>query len=376
MNMSRVKTNVLIIGAGVIGISIADVLLRNNIKDVTILEKNSMIMQETSSHNSGLIHGGFDAKPGTLKAKFNYEGRKMFEKRFFIPDKKEFRYSPIKSFILAYNEREVKELSRLFSQGIENGLDKNEMEIISGDKLREIDKYISPKVIKALVCYSSWVIDPLDFGKYMHNNLNEFNLNTITSFEVDSIEQQDSIIVKSKDGQEIEANFIINASGVWAEKIARMVEDEPEFEIESKRGQYIILDKTQAKKMEFNVYFLTPSRNGKGVIVAPQFDGRVLVGPNAEDGVPLTDGQMVTRNGLSFVQKIGSKINPSLNMERIETVMAGSRPINLKGNDYHIKMSNSNINMLHVAGTQSPALSGCLAIAKYVYKLYLKQLNN
>ena len=364
------KTNIAIIGGGVIGLTIAEAFLRNGIKDVVILEKNNMVMQETSSHNSGLIHGGFDATPGSLKAKFNVEGRHLFEERFLTEGTEHFKNLPIKSFILAYNEADIDELDRLYKQGIENGLKDEEMDIISGDEVRAIDGNISEKVLKALVCHTSWVIDPLEFGHYIQKESTKMGLKTMTNFEVSSIKEDDNkkIIIESVDNQSIEANFVINAAGVWAENIARLVEEKPDFKIESKRGQYLILDKTQGRKIKNNVYFLTPSKNGKGVVVAPQFDGRVLVGPSAEDGVPFSDLQMVTKNGLKFVRRIGLKINPTLNMSRIETVMAGSRSINLKGNDYHIAMSNSGVNMFHVAGMQSPALSGCLSIAEYVYE--------
>ena len=368
------KTNVLIIGGGIIGISIADRLLHEGIKDILIVEKNRITMKETSSHNSGLIHGGFDATPGSLKARFNVEGRHMMEERFFDKNIKGFEHAPIKSFILAYNEQDIKELDVLYEQGIKNGLDPKEMEIISGDKVREIDQYISKDVLKAFVCNSSTIIDPYEFGILLQTNAIKKGLKIVTNFEVNKIKKSGSkMLISSKNNIQIEANFIFNASGAWAEEVARLIEETPEFRIQPKRGQYIILDKKQGEKVGFNVYFLTPSKHGKGVIVAPQFDGRVLVGPSAEDGVPLADTQLVTPSGIEFVKTIGKKINPYIDMERIETVMAGSRPMNLTTNDYHIKMSNNkNFKMLHVAGTQSPALSGSLAIAKYAFKMYKK----
>lgn len=368
------KKNIVIIGGGIIGLAIAQELLEKGSKDVIILEKNTQIMRETSSHNSGLIHGGFDATPGTLKAKFNVEGRHMLEERYFNKNVTEFSHAKIKSFILAYNDSDIKELDNLYSQGLKNGLKAEEMEIISGDEVRKIDKYISKNVLKAFVCNSSTVIDPYEFGQYIYKESNKLGLETLTSFEVIKIvDNGDTSILVASDGREIEASFIFNAAGTHTEYVARLIEDKPEFKIECKRGQYLILDRTQAKKVGFNVYFLTPSKHGKGVIVAPQFDGRVLVGPSAENDVPIDSIQNVTPAGLEFVKKIGIKINPHLDMTRVETVMAGSRPMNVITNDYHIKMSNNtNYKMLHVAGTQSPALSGVLAIAKYSVEIYNK----
>jgi glycerol-3-phosphate dehydrogenase len=101
-------------------------------------------------------------------------------------------------------------------------------------------------------------------------------------------------------------------------------------------------------------------------------DGRVLVGPNAEDNIPKNDIQIVTEKGLKHVRKIGKKINPNIDLGRVVSVLAGSRSINELTNDYYIETSKEVDNFFHVAGIQSPGLSSSPAIARYVYKKYLE----
>ncbi|BDV02360.1 MAG: glycerol-3-phosphate dehydrogenase [Candidatus Hepatoplasma vulgare] len=363
--------DILIIGGGIIGISIAKEFIDNK-KSVFLVEKDPKILQETSSHNSGVIHGGFDATPGTLKAKFNVEGRHLYEKLYF---KKEtsFLWQNSDSYILAFDKEEEEELEKLYNQGIKNGLKAKEMAIISREDIFKVNPYINKDVKKALVCYTSKSINPQEFGNFLFLKAKEKGLEYSLNFKVNEIfKKNDYWIVKSEDGTKIKAKFIVNASGVWAEEIAKLVEKNPKFKIKTRRGQYLIIDKTQRKYTTNDIFFLTPTRHGKGVIVAPLFDGRVLVGPTAEDNVPKDDIQIVSERVLKSIKKIGRKINWKINFDRIETVAAGSRAINELTNDFYIDKSEEVDNFFHVAGIQSPGLSSAPAIAIYVYKKYLE----
>ncbi|NOQ50165.1 MAG: FAD-dependent oxidoreductase [Mycoplasmataceae bacterium] len=370
--MKKERANIAIIGGGVIGIIIAEYFLNRGIKDVYIVEKNTKILRETSSHNSGLIHGGFDATPGTLKAKFNVEGRHIFERDYF-KEGMPFDWKKISSIILAFNSEDIKELDKLYDQGIANGLEPSEMRILEREEILAIDPGLNPDVLKAFICYSSTVIDPVGFGLYLYKRALKHNLHVLLNTKIKKIVQRNgNFILETNNEIIIEADFVINAAGVWAEHIAKMVEENPDFKIDTRRGQYRILDPSQAHKVGDNVYFLTPSKHGKGVIVAKMFSGQVLVGPTAEDGVPLKDIQLTTPKSLELVKKIGNYIFPSLDMDRTEETFAGSRAINVTNRDFHIAMSNSAPNFLHVAGMQSPGLSSAPAIAKYVFELHSK----
>lgn len=367
--------DVLIIGGGIIGISIAKEFIDNN-KSVFLVEKDPKLLQETSSHNSGMIHGGFDATPGSLKARFNVEGRHLYEKLYLKKDMP-FLWENANSYILAFNKEDEEELEKLYDQGIKNGLKAKEMKIISPEDVFKINPYINKKITKALICYTSKVINPQEFGNFLFSESLKKGLQFKLDFKVMNIIKKENYwIVQSEDKKEIKAKFVINASGVWGEEIAKLVEKNPEFKIKTRRGQYLILDKTQRKYTTNDIFFLTPSKHGKGVIIAPLFDGRILVGPTAEDNVPKDDIQLVTEEGLKRVKEIGRKINWKIDFNRVETVAAGSRSINELTNDYFIDKSHEVDNFFHVTGIQSPGLSSAPAISKYVFKKYLEYKKN
>ncbi|BDV02976.1 type 2 glycerol-3-phosphate oxidase [Candidatus Hepatoplasma crinochetorum] len=371
--MSDTKSyDVAIIGGGVIGLTIAKEFLENNIKNICLLEKNRDVMLETSSHNSGVIHSGFDATPGTLKAKFNVEGRHLFEQRYLKKDAK-FHWENINSYILAFDDEDIKELNLLYEQGIKNGLNPKSMQIIDNKEILKVNPYLNKKIIKALLVNTSKIIDAHQFGNFIFEEAKKLGLKYHLNFKVNDIKKEkNEWVLKSEKDQIIKAKYIINASGVWSEEIARLVEKNPLFKIKTRRGQYLILDHDQRKYTTFDVFFLTPSKHGKGVIIAPLLDGRVLVGPNAEDNIPKNDIQIVTEKGLKHVRKIGKKINPNIDLGRVVSVLAGSRSINELTNDYYIETSKEVDNFFHVAGIQSPGLSSSPAIARYVYKKYLE----
>ncbi|BDV03529.1 MAG: glycerol-3-phosphate dehydrogenase [Candidatus Hepatoplasma scabrum] len=369
--MDKIRTyDVVIIGGGVIGLTIAKEFLENGVKNICLLEKNSEVMLETSSHNSGVIHSGFDATPGTLKAKFNVLGRHIFEKKYLKADAK-FHWEKADSYILAFTKDEIEELDKLYDQGIKNGLEKGSMKIIEHDELLKINPYLNKRIIKALQITTSKVIDAHQFGNFIFAQAKELGLNYHLNFKVNEItKNKNHWVIKSDNNHILNANFIINASGVRAEEIARFVEKNPLFKIKTRRGQYLVLDQSENKFTPTGVFFLTPSKHGKGVIVASLLDGRVLVGPNAEDNVPKDNIHLVTVEGLKYVRKIGRKINSKINLDRVVSVFAGSRSINELTNDYYIDNSKEVDNFFHVAGIQSPGLSSSPAIAEYVFKRY------
>lgn len=369
--MNEAKTyDVVIIGGGVIGLTIAEQFLQKKIKNICLLEKNNEVMLETSSHNSGVIHSGFDATPGTLKAKFNVQGRHLFEKKY-LNKNAQFHWENANSYILAFTKDEIEELHKLYEQGIKNGLEKGSMKIIEAEELFKINPFLNKRILKALQVTTSKIIDAHEFGNFIFEKAKKLGLKYHLNFKVIDIEKnKTNWIIKSDDNRIVNAKYIINASGVRAEEIARLVEKNPLFKIKTRRGQYLILDQSEHKFATNDVFFLTPSKHGKGVIVASLLDGRVLVGPNAEDNIPKDNIHLVTEEGLKYVRKIGKKINSKINLDRVVSVIAGSRSINELTNDFFINQSQEVDNFFHVAGIQSPGLSSSPAIAEYVFKKY------
>ena len=129
--------DIAVIGAGITGCSIARELSRYNVR-ILLIEKNSDVADGTTKANSAIVHAGYDAKPGTLKARFNVPGALMYEK---LCSELDVHYKKTGSLVLAFSPEEMKTIQKLYDQGIANGVP--DMEIIGKDKVREIDGNLS-----------------------------------------------------------------------------------------------------------------------------------------------------------------------------------------------------------------------------------------
>jgi glycerol-3-phosphate dehydrogenase len=152
------RFDVLIIGAGVIGASIARELSKYNLQ-IAIAESNLQVAQETSAGNSGVIHGGFDPTPGTLQAQLNLLGRHVYENAWF--KELNFPHQKIDSLVLAFTDLETSELTTLYRQGLTNGLKADEMAILNHQQCLELEPNLNVQVKAGLLCTSSYIVDPV-----------------------------------------------------------------------------------------------------------------------------------------------------------------------------------------------------------------------
>ena len=363
--MKNQKYDFLIIGGGIIGTMIHYYLQKDN-KNILQIEKNNYLADETTHGNSGVLHGGFDAE-NPVEAKLNVIGTKLWKENIF-PKFKNIPNLKIDSLIVAFNKIEEKELEVLHKRGLKNKLDPNDIKIISKEEILKIEPNINKNVKKAFLCTSSYVIDPVVATNEIAREVSK-NSEILKSTEATNI-------VRKKDYYEVELNHkliikvkkIINAAGHYASKISSMA-NEGDHKTFTRRGEYRILAKTENKKVN-NVVFKVPTIYGKGVIVAPMPDGRVLVGPTAEENIPIEDTKLVTLNKWKLIGKIGSKLIPSLDLSKTEKTFAGSRSIYKKTNDFLIDYG-KNKDFINLIGIKSPGLSSAPAIAKKVVKMIL-----
>ena len=358
------KYDVVIIGGGIIGSCVNYYLAKYDIK-VLQLEKNPYLCDETTAANSGVLHGGFDAKTGKNTAKYNVEGVKKWIKDIFpylsFPRKK------VDSLVIALQEEEVKEVEILYKRGIDNGVDPNTLKILDYVSLKKIEPNINDKVICALQSTGSWVIDAAKAGQAFVGAALNNGAKLLKNSKVTKIEKKDDIFkITINNNEEIEAKYIVNAAGHFADEIAKEANGE-DLKQMTRRGQYLILAKSELPKVN-NICFKVPSKYGKGVIVAPMLNDRVMVGPTALDDVLKEDTRLVTQDVWNDIAKLGKTIIPSIDYSRVEIVIAGSRPINKKLNDLVVKKDAKIKGFIHCAGMKSPAISGAPAIASDVVK--------
>lgn len=373
-----IKKDVVIIGAGVTGASIARELSKREL-DVIVLEKASDVCEGTSKANSGIVHAGYDAKPGTLKAKLNVEGSKLMPE---LAKKLDFPFRQNGSLVLCFNEEDRPELQKLYEKAIANNVE--DVRILSPDEVHSIEPNITDAIVGALYAPTGGIVCPFNLtialAENAYTNGVEFSLDTEVTDIVYTTKNQDDIecdgykIIASVhpsiangllQDEEIEyfAPVVINAAGVYAAKIHNMVSSD-KINIIPRKGEYCLLDKKVGGYVSSTVFQL-PTSKGKGVLVTPTVHGNLLIGPTASDE---TDFDMVdtTDVGLSTVLSVGALSVKDLPAKgNIITSFAGLRAHEENG-DFIIGEPSNAPGFVDVAGIESPGLSCAPAIGAYV----------
>lgn len=356
--------DVAVIGAGVCGAMITRELSKLDL-GVVLLEKCNDVSMGTSKANSAIVHAGFDAEVGTLKAKLNVQGASLMA---YYCNKLNVPYENIGSLVIAYSWDDMQTLEVLFERGFENGVPN--MQIISQEELRAMEPYVSEDAIGALWAPTAGVVSPYELAIAAAENAVMNGARVKRNSGVFDIEYKDSMFFLSTASGVIKAKYVINCAGVFADKIANMIGD-TSFKIIPRKGEYYLLDKCEKKKVS-HVLFRCPSPMGKGILITPTAHGNVLMGPTAIDLD--FDSKLdvdTTIEGLDQVKNAVTQVIPSLTTRNAITSFAGLRAhIDGESSDFVIGPSKANERFINVAGIESPGLTAAPAIARYVGKIF------
>ena len=350
------KYDVAVIGAGVVGSLITRELSKYNIR-IALLERCNDCAMGATKANSAIVHAGFDAKPGTLKAKLNVRGvelMKKFCKELNVPLKNNG------ALVVAFSEEEMPHLEELLKRGEENGVP--ELRIVKRDELKKLEPNIGDTAVGALVAPTSSIVCPYELTIAGVENAVTNGAEFIRNCEVTGIKSENEGFVLSTTAGEITAKYVINAAGVHSGKIAKLIGDNS-VEIIVRHGDYYLLDKSQGTLASHTI-FQCPTKMGKGVLVSPTVDGNLIVGPSASD---IDDGNDVatTAEGLDKIYNAATKSVPAVSLRNAITSFSGNRA-HPTTDDFIIGSSDVNKNFINVAGIESPGLSSAPAIAEMV----------
>ncbi|MBR1440583.1 MAG: NAD(P)/FAD-dependent oxidoreductase [Lachnospiraceae bacterium] len=355
--------DVLIIGAGVTGCAIARELSRTNRK-VMVVERCSDVCEGTSKANSSIVHSGYDAKPGTMKAKMNLRGNALMEQ---LSKDLDFPYKKNGSLILCFDEADRGKLEELLERGQKNGVEG--LRIVEKEELHEMEPAVSDTVVAALYAPTGGIVCPFNLTIALAENAADngviFKLNT----EIKTIEKkQDGGYVVKGDGFEEEAAIVVNAAGVYADKFHNMVSAEP-MKIVARKGEYCLMDKTVGSLVSRTLFQL-PTKMGKGILVTPTVHGNLLTGPTADD-VEDKESVNTTQEGLDQVlAKAGLSVQ-NVPSRQIITSFSGLRAHSLS-DDFIIGEAADAPGFIDAAGIESPGLTSAPAIGEYVAELIQK----
>ncbi len=354
-----------IIGGGVVGCSIARELSRYHVK-LALLERNEDVCTGTSKANSAIVHAGFDAEPGSLKARFNVEGSQKMEELCQTLD---VPYRRCGALVVSFSTEDRPRLEALMERGRKNGV--AGLEILEGEELHRREPALNQNIPAALYAATSAIVCPFELTAAMAENAQhngaEFRFDTC----VERVERTPGgTFTVHTDRGTFESRIVISAAGVYGDVIHNQLCADQRH-ILPRRGEYCLLDRKDGALVNHTVFQL-PSSMGKGVLVTPTVHGNLLLGPTAIDQED-KDVTATTAQGTDQLLATAERSVPHLPTRDIITGFAGLRAHLADGADDFV-VGESAAGFFEALGIESPGLTAAPAIGAYLAELAAKHL--
>ncbi len=364
------KVDVLVIGGGIIGCSIARELSKWDIS-VLLVEKEEDLAMHASSRNDGMIHPGIEPKPGSKKAYFNIKGNEMYTKiaqELDVPMRRS-------GSLVVYDSYWVKFIyPYLKIRGNKNGI--KDFRLLSRAEAKAREQWISDSVSGGILFNTTAVLSPykltIAYAENAMMNGAEISLNTIV---LGMKKHKNDITSVLTNRGEIFPRIVINAAGVYSDKIAEMAEDNF-FTIHPRKGQVLLLDKKKGSMLtsvigKLSITNVKGTTKGGGIVRT--IEDNILVGPDSYEQ-PYREDYSTSRENIENLMKKHFEILPILKPSDVITYFAGIRAATYE-EDFIIEASEYVPNLIHAAGIQSPGLASAPAIAEEIERLTCKVLS-
>jgi|TARA_B100001057_G_C22853373_1_gene951848 L-2-hydroxyglutarate oxidase LhgO len=359
--------DVIVIGGGVIGLSIARELSSSG-KEIIVLEKNERAGDVTSSRNSGVIHAGIYYPKNFLKTKLCVEGNKLI---YEYAKEKKINHKRYGKFIIASNKSEISNLEAIFIQGKLNNVEICKVE-------NEIVLENNPGLIfhEALYSPNSGVIDVPEYVTALEGDIQHFGglISLRTSF-LSAKKRKNKFVVScsAEDDFFVESKYLINCSGLSNELTLKNIEDFPNNKIYRNyfaKGHYF---KYSGKSPFSNLIYPVSGQHSLGIHIGFDLAGGMRFGPDVEfvDEVDYSFNESLKNK---FIESI-SQYWPDINSDKLHPDYTGIRPKITKPNetmrDFSIQTAFDHgiKNFINLQGIESPGLTSSLAIGKFVKNL-------
>lgn len=274
--MPRGPYDIAIIGAGIIGLSTARFIAKDFPRlKVVVLDKETQIAQHQTGHNSGVIHSGIYYKPGSQKAQFCVAGVEAM-KKYCI--EKGISIDECGKVIVATNSNQLEPLEQLYKRGIENGVPN--LKVIGPEELTEIEPHV--RGIRAIHAPHTAIVSFKQVSEEYAKDIEEFGGNILLGHKVINVSTRNDILSIETSKGIIQAKYIINCGGLYADKIASMIGQSSHIRIIPFRGEYFILRSTSKHFVRGLVYPVPDPRFPfLGVHYTKRITGEIEAGPNA-----------------------------------------------------------------------------------------------
>ncbi len=361
--MEFVKSaDVVVIGGGIVGTAVLRELSKYDLKCI-LVEKEPDLAMGTTKANSAILHAGFDAPTGSLKAITNVRGNKLYHE---LEQELDLDIKWTGSLVAATTDEEMATLQELLERGKANGVEG--LKILSREEVLQKEKNLT-SVKGALWAPSAGVCWPFGAALAFARCAVQNGAEVMCDCRVLGFIKEDGRITGVETSQGvIKTKYVVNAAGVYADEIAKLAGDES-FTITPRKGEYILFDKTACSSLVFGVVFPTPTKKSKGILVCTTTHGNTFIGPNAQDMEDKED-HAVTAEGMNEIIASARKLIPNLPMGAAITEFSGLRAVSSTG-DFIIGAS-AVAGLYNAAGMQSPGLTAAPAVAEMLAEAIVK----
>lgn len=344
--------DVLIIGAGVVGLATARRLSRYKLS-VAVLEKEPDVAMGATKANSAIVHGGYAEAHEKTKGRLCYQGRIQFAQ---LDREMHFGFEETGSLVVTTDPADLPKLEAMLENGRKNGLP--DLEILNREQILALEPNVNPQAAYALYCRGAGVCSPYEMAIALGENAVHNGVRLYLSTPVTGIRKEESSFTVETPKGSFQSRFVVNCAGLGSAQVDQMV-NPPTFAIHPRSGEYLLFARGTGKVLN-TVVFQMPSKMGKGILVTRTYHGNLLLGPDAidEDG-PVDRSTHVER--LWQIYQAGLQTTDKIDPNQFIRSFTGVRPV--ASTDDFLVGATQTPGFLNAAGIQSPGLTSSPAIA-------------
>jgi glycerol-3-phosphate dehydrogenase len=357
--------DVVIIGGGIVGAAVARQLSSYRLM-VALVEAEPDLCCGTTKANGGVVHSGYAAKHGTLKAKLNVIGNLAYPK---LAAELGFKYQHTGSLVVGFDAGDAAYISDLYANGLANGV--SSLEILNYDQAKTIEPNVSPEARTFLYAPTAGMVDPFEVALAFAENAVANGVEVYRNCAVTGIERDDGMFILHTERGEFTTRTVVNAAGIYADKIAAMCGPD-HLSIKARLGEVLVLDQELGFKLG-TVLFPVPSVYSKGIAVIPTVSGNTLISATArmiEDKNDIATTRLGVRDLISGARRLV----PQIDERKVIREFSGLRAVaEGTGDDFVIGPVPGLPGFINAAGIQSPGIAAAPAIASLVRDLLADQ---
>ncbi len=347
-------TDVLIIGAGAVGVALARELSRFAI-EIMVVDRLNDVGGDASKSNSAIIHTGFDAPPNSLESTTVVRANPMFDK---LCSDLDIPFRRVGAVLAAITEEEEKELPKIMARARANHI--YDVNYLTASQVHKIEPSINPKVRAGLFIPGESIVDPFLLVVALAENAADNGVTFLTDCEVVDLKISKGGFRAESTRGDIKARFVVNAAGLAADQVSAFLGIK-DFNVHPRRGQFQVIDRAAPLEVK-HIILPVPTLISKGKLIAPTVHGNWLIGPTAEE-LEDPSSHNTTREGLEEIIAEARKLVPAIDPVWTISQYAGLRPVRTPGG-YHLRTFTKLPGYLELSGIRSTGITASLSVAR------------